>query len=87
MINDKVLSSKSSLSRDTFYRSGEILTRLGVLFTYLSHGVGLGAVHNLGGSRTDGGVGSHDLRGIGHIIITVVCVCTCHEGNGSSDDR
>lgn len=43
-------------------------------------------MNNLGGSRTDGGVSSHDLGGIGDIVIAVMCVCACHEGNGSSDD-
>lgn len=53
---------------------------------YLSHSVGLGAMHDLGRGWADGGVSSHDLGGIGDIVIAVVCVRTCHEGNGSSND-
>ncbi len=50
---------------------------------YLGHGVGVGSVHHLGGSRAEGGVGSHDLGDIGGVAKGTR---TGHKGSGGSDD-
>lgn len=54
------------------------------MVSYLSDGVGAGAMSNFSGSRAVGGVGSNDLGGVANGAI-VVGESTGHEGSGNSD--
>jgi len=54
------------------------------VISYLSDGVGAGAVGDLSGSRAVGGVGSNDLGGVADGAVGVG-EGTGHEGSGSSD--
>lgn len=50
---------------------------------YLSHGVGFSAVGNGGWRRAVGGIGSHNLGGVGDIVPGIRA---SHEGSGSNND-
>lgn len=56
-------------------------------YTYLSHSVGLVAVHNGSGSRAVSGIGSDNLGGVDGGSIRVVGRHTSHEGGGGSSSN
>ena len=51
--------------------------------THLGHGVGVGAVGDGRGRWAVGCIRSHDLGGVGDIVVG--CIRTGHEGSGSND--
>ena len=55
------------------------------MISYLSDGVGAGAVGDLSGSRAVGGVGSKNLSGVADGTVVAVGGGTGHEGSRGSD--